>query len=256
MAQFDRPTISARAGSAAAIDEGLRSYMLRVYNYMGLGLVVTGLVAWFANSAAVTTNAASAAAQLGDGTYLTSWGVLLYTSPLMWVVALAPLAFVLVLSFGINKLSTGAAQLTFWAFAAVMGLSLSSIFMVYTDTSIAKVFFITAAMFGAMSLWGYTTKRDLTGMGSFLFMGLIGIIIASIVNIFFNSGALSFGISIVGVLVFVGLTAYDTQKIKESYSEAYGADVLAKNAIMGALSLYLDFINLFLMLLRLFGNRD
>ncbi|MBI4047594.1 MAG: Bax inhibitor-1 family protein, partial [Devosia nanyangense] len=141
MAQFDRPTISARAGSAAAIDEGLRSYMLRVYNYMGLGLVVTGLVAWFANSAAVTTNAASAAAQLGDGTYLTSWGVLLYTSPLMWVVALAPLAFVLVLSFGINKLSTGAAQLTFWAFAAVMGLSLSSIFMVYTDTSIAKVFF-------------------------------------------------------------------------------------------------------------------
>ncbi|CDP53455.1 FIG005935: membrane protein [Devosia sp. DBB001] len=256
MAQFDRPTISARAGSAAAIDEGLRSYMLRVYNYMGLGLVVTGLVAWFANSAAVTTNAASAAAQLGDGTYLTNWGVLLYTSPLMWVVALAPLAFVLVLSFGINKLSTGAAQLTFWAFAAVMGLSLSSIFMVYTDTSIAKVFFITAAMFGAMSLWGYTTKRDLTGMGSFLFMGLIGIIIASIVNIFFNSGALSFGISIVGVLVFVGLTAYDTQKIKESYSEAYGADVLAKNAIMGALSLYLDFINLFLMLLRLFGNRD
>jgi len=257
MAQFDRPTISARAGSAAAIDEGLRSYMLRVYNYMGLGLVVTGLVAYFAAAGAVATDATNAAAQMANGTYLTSWGVMLFNSPLAWVIMLAPLAFVLVLSFGINKLSTGTAQLVFWAFAAVMGLSLSSIFLVYTGTSIAKVFFISAAMFGAMSLWGYTTKRDLTGMGSFLFMGLVGIIIASIVNIFFNSGALSFGISIVGVLVFVGLTAYDTQKIKESYSESYGADVLHKNAIMGALSLYLDFINLFLMLLRLFGqSRD
>src|SRR5690606_13612137 len=172
MAEFDRPTIAARTGSAAVIDEGLRAYMLKVYNYMGLGLVVTGLVAWFANQAAVSNG------------QLTAWGELLYTSPLMWVVALAPLGFVLVLSFGINKLSVGAAQATFWAFAAIMGLSLSSIFMVYTDASIAKVFFITAATFGAMSLWGYTTKRDLTGMGSFLFMGLIGLIIAMIVNIF------------------------------------------------------------------------
>jgi FtsH-binding integral membrane protein len=159
-----------------------------------------------------------------------------------------------VLSFGINKLSSGTAQILFWVFAAVMGLSLSSIFLVYTGASVAKVFFISAAMFGAMSLWGYTTKRDLTAMGSFLMMGLIGIIIASIANFFFNSGALAFGISIVGVLVFVGLTAYDTQRIKESYSESYGADVLTKNAVMGALSLYLDFINLFLMLLRLMGN--
>ncbi len=245
MAEFDRPTIAAaRAGTAAAIDEGLRSYMLKVYNYMGIGLVVTGLVAYFSNQAAVSNG------------QLTAWGELLYTSPLMWVVALAPLGFVLVLSFGINKLSVGAAQATFWAFAAIMGLSLSSIFMVYTDASIAKVFFITAATFGAMSLYGYTTKRDLTGIGNFLIMGLIGLIIASIVNIFLQSGPLDFAISAIGVLIFVGLTAYDTQKIKESYSESYGADVLAKGAIMGALSLYLDFINLFMMLLRLFGNRE
>ena len=245
MAEFDRPTIAAaRAGTAAAIDEGLRSYMLKVYNYMGIGLVVTGLVAYFSNQAAVA-----------DG-QLTAWGALLYQSPLMWVIAFAPLAFVLVLSFGINKLSVGAAQAVFWAFAAVMGLSLSSIFLVYTGASIAKVFFITAATFGAMSLYGYTTKRDLTGMGNFLMMGLIGIIIASIVNIFMASSMLDFVISVVGVLIFTGLTAYDTQKIKESYSDAYGADVMAKNAIMGALSLYLDFINLFLMLLRLFGNRE
>jgi uncharacterized protein len=244
MAEFDRPTIAARPGTAAVIDEGLRSYMLKVYNYMGLGLVVTGLVAYFSNAAAVSNG------------QLTQWGALLYTSPLMWVVALSPLAFVLVLSFGINKLSVTAAQGVFWGFAAVMGLSLSSIFMVYTDASIAKVFFITAATFGAMSLWGYTTKRDLTGMGSFLFMGLIGLIIAMIVNIFIASSALEFAISAVGVLIFVGLTAYDTQKIKESYSESHGADVLAKGAIMGALRLYLDFINLFLMLLRLFGNRE
>ncbi|MBD8066523.1 Bax inhibitor-1/YccA family protein [Devosia sp. PTR5] len=256
MAQYDRQTLGARAGSAAAIDEGLRSYMLRVYNYMGIGLVVTGLVAWFAANAAVTTNADAAAGQLADGTLVTQWGALLFASPLQWVVMLAPLAFVLVLSFGINKLSVPAAQGVFWAFAAVMGLSLSSIFLVYTGASIAKVFFITAATFGAMSLYGYTTKRDLTSMGNFLMMGLIGIIIASVVNIFLGSSMLDFAISVLGVLIFVGLTAYDTQKIKESYSEHYGADVLAKNAIMGALSLYLDFINLFMMLLRLFGNRE
>ena len=245
MAEFDRPTIAAaRAGTGAAIDEGLRSYMLKVYNYMGMGLVVTGLVAWFANQAAVSNG------------QLTAWGELLYTSPLMWVVALAPLAFVLVLSFGINKLSVGAAQATFWGFAAIMGLSLSSIFMVYTDASIAKVFFITAATFGAMSLYGYTTKRDLTGIGNFLIMGLIGLIIAAVVNIFLQSSMLEFAISAIGVLIFVGLTAYDTQKIKEGYDQTAGSDVLAKGAIMGALSLYLDFINLFMMLLRLFGNRE
>jgi uncharacterized protein len=256
MADFDRSTLTARAGTAAAIDEGLRSYMLKVYNYMGIGLVVTGIVAYVGNMLAVTTDPNAAAAQLANGEMLTQWGVLLYTTPLMWVVALSPLAFVLALSFGINRMSTATAQAVFWAFAAVMGLSLSSIFMVYTDASIAKVFFITAATFGAMSLWGYTTKRDLTGMGSFLFMGLIGLVIAMVVNIFLQSTMLEFAISAIGVLIFVGLTAYDTQKIKESYSASHGAEVLAKGAIMGALSLYLDFINLFVMLLRLFGNRE
>jgi FtsH-binding integral membrane protein len=242
MAEFDRPTIAAaRAGTAAAIDQGLRSYMLRVYNYMGLGLVVTGFVAYFFNQWASASEANFA---------------LVYGSPLMWVIALAPLGFVMVLSFGIQKLSVTAAQGLFWAFAAVMGLSLSSIFSAYTDASIAKVFFISAATFGSMSLYGYTTKRDLTGMGNFLVMGLFGIIIASIVNIFLASSALEFAISILGVLIFTGLTAYDTQKIKESYSASFGADVLAKGAIMGALNLYLDFINLFMMMLRLFGNRE
>ena len=256
MAEFDRQTLGARAGSALAIDEGLRSYMLRVYNYMGIGLIVTGVAAYFAAAAAITTDPATAVGELANGQLVTQWGALLFASPLQWVVMLAPLAFVLVLSFGINKLSVPAAQATFWGFAAIMGLSLSSIFLVYTDASIAKVFFITAATFGAMSLYGYTTKRDLTNMGSFLMMGLIGLIIASVVNIFMQSSMLEFAISAVGVLIFVGLTAYDTQKIKEGYSEAHGAEMLAKGAIMGALSLYLDFINLFMMMLRLFGNRE
>ena len=255
MAEFDRPTIAAGAGSAAVVDQGLRSYMLRVYNYMTVGLVVTGLVAYLGNMAAVTTDQASAAAQAPNGLLLTQFGVLLYTSPLQWVIMLAPLAFVFALSFGINKMSAATAQLVFWAFAAVMGLSLSSIFLVYTGQSIAKTFFISAAMFGATSLFGYTTRRDLTKMGSFLFMGLIGILIASLVNMFTHSSALAFGISILGVLIFTGLAAYDTQRIKSSYSSSFGANELAKGAIMGALSLYLDFLNLFLMLLRLTGNQ-
>jgi FtsH-binding integral membrane protein len=255
MAEFDRPTFAARAGSAAVVDQGLRSYMLRIYNYMTGGLVLTGLVAYFAYAAATTTNAANAVAQIGSGLYLTSFGAAIYTSPLMWVIIFAPLAFIMVLSFGINRMSAGAAQLAFWAFAAVMGLSLSSIFLTYTGVSIARTFFISAATFGAMSLYGYTTNRDLSGIGSFLFMGLIGIIIASIVNIFLHSTGLGFAISILGVLIFVGLTAYDTQRLKMSYSESYGAAVLQKGAIMGALSLYLDFLNLFLMLLRLTGSQ-
>ncbi|WP_404401054.1 Bax inhibitor-1/YccA family protein [Pelagibacterium halotolerans] len=257
MAQYDRQTVNAgRVGTAAAIDEGLRAHMLRVYNYMGIGLVVTGVIAFFANQLAIADSQATAAGQLADGTLVTQWGALLYGSPLMWVVALSPLAFVLVLSFGINKLSFSAAQGVFWGFAAAMGLSLSSIFLVYTDASIAKVFFITAATFGTMSLYGYTTKRDLTGMGSFLMMGLIGLIIAMVVNIFLQSSMLDFAISAIGVLIFVGLTAYDTQKIKEAYVEGMGHESLGKLALMGALRLYLDFINLFLMLLRLFGNRE
>jgi FtsH-binding integral membrane protein len=248
MAEFDRPSVAARPGTAAVVDEGLRSYMLRVYNYMGIGLVVTGLVAYF-------TYTQSFLEQNGRIDGLTGLGNALYGSPLQWVVMLAPLAFVLVLSFGITKLSVATTQILFWVFAAVMGLSLASIFAVYTGGSIAKVFFISAATFGAMSLYGYTTKRDLTQIGSFLIMGLIGVVIASIVNIVLQSSGLGFAISIIGVLVFVGLTAWDTQKIKESYNVGFGAEVLAKGAIMGALSLYLDFINLFLMLLRLFGNQ-
>lgn len=241
MAQFDRPTINTQASSSAMIDEGLRSHMLRVYNYMSAGLVITGLVAFFFNQ---WVSSSPEMIQM------------IYGSPLQWVIALSPLAFVMVLSFGINKMSFSAAQLTFWGFATVMGLSLSSIFMVYTGASIARVFFITAATFGAMSLYGYTTKRDLSAMGSFLMMGLIGLIIASVVNIFMQSTMMEFAISAIGVLIFVGLTAYDTQKIKEMYLESDGTEVMGKKALMGALSLYLDFINLFLMLLRLFGNRD
>jgi FtsH-binding integral membrane protein len=248
MAEFDRPTIAARADAGLAIDEGLRSYMLKVYNYMGVGLVVTGLVAYL-------TYTQSFIEQGGRVVGLTGLGEALFASPLQWVVMLAPLAFVLVLTFGINKLSPAVTQLLFWVFAAVMGLSLASIFAVYTGGSIAKVFFISAAMFGGMSLYGYTTKRDLTNIGSFLIMGLFGLIIASIVNIIWPSGPLGFAISVLGVGIFLGLTAWDTQKIKESYNEGMGAELLTKGAVMGALSLYLDFLNLFLMLLRLFGQQ-
>lgn len=256
MADFDRSTLSARAGTAAAIDEGLRSYMLKVYNYMAVGLVVTGLVAYGIAAMAITTDPSAAVARLNGTMYLTQFGATLWGGPLMWIVALAPLGFVLALSFGINRMSTATAQIVFWAFAAVMGASLSSIFAVYTGASIARVFFISAATFGAMSLYGYTTKRDLTGIGNFLIMGLIGLVIASVVNIFLASSGLSFAISAIGVLIFVGLTAYDTQKIKESYMVSDSGEIMGKKAIMGALSLYLDFINLFLMMLRLFGNRN
>jgi len=255
MAEYDRQSVGMRSGSAAAIDEGLRSYMLRVYNYMGAGLAITGLVAFFTNMLATAGDAASAIAQAPNGVMLTQLGVWLYTSPLMWVFAFLPLGFVFALSFGVNRMAFSTMQLVFWGFAVAMGLSLSSIFLVYTGASISRVFFISAATFGAMSLYGYTTKRDLTGIGSFLIMGLIGLIIASIVNIFLASPMLYFAISIIGVLIFVGLTAYDTQKIKEMYYAADGAEIMGKKAIMGALSLYLDFINLFLMLLRLFGDR-
>ncbi len=227
----------ATRGAAAAtdIDVGLRQYMLRVYNYMSGGLALTGVVAYL-----VGTNETMLQA--------------IYGTPLRWVVMLAPLGFVLFFSVRINKMSAGAAQAVFWAFAAAMGLSLSYIFAVYTGASITRVFFITAGTFAAMSLYGYTTKRDLTAWGSFLFMGLIGIIIAMVVNLFLQSSALNFAVSVIGVLVFVGLTAYDTQKIKEMYIESDGAAVMTKKAIMGALNLYLDFINLFIMLLRLFGS--
>jgi FtsH-binding integral membrane protein len=219
----------------AQIDAGLRAHMQRVYSYMAGGLALTGIVAY---AAAVT------------GFYEAIAG-----TPMIWIVMLAPLAFVLVLSFGIQRMSAGTAMLLFWIYAAVMGLSLGSIFLVYTGTSIARVFFITAATYGAMSLYGYTTRSDLSGFGSFLLMGLIGIVIASIVNIFVGSTALQFAISIIGVVVFVGLTAYDTQRIKEMYLESDTAEIAGKKAVLGALALYLDFINLFMMLLQLFGQR-
>jgi hypothetical protein len=221
----------------ALFDEGLRQHMLRVYNYMSLGLVLTGIVALIVG----TTPALY---------------VPIFSSPLKWVVMLAPLAFVLFFSFRIQQMSAASAQMMFWAFCAVMGLSMASIFLVFTGTSIARTFFIAAAMFGATSLYGYTTKRDLARFGSFLIMGLIGVIIASIVNIFLGSTALQFAISMIGVVVFVGLTAWDTQSIKEQYAEHFDAESRQKMAVFGAFSLYLNFINLFQLLLSLTGQRQ
>ncbi|MDC1112568.1 Bax inhibitor-1/YccA family protein [Candidatus Pelagibacter sp.] len=232
--------------SAVVMDEGLRAYMLRVYNYMGSALLVTGIVALITFKLAVDSLSPLIFSPLGNS---------IYSSGFAWVVMLAPLGVVLYMSFGINKMSASKAQTVFWIFAALMGISLSSIFVVYTETSITRVFFITAGTFGAMSIYGYTTKRDLTKLGSFLMMGLIGIIIASVVNIFMKSSMMYFVISILGVLIFVGLTAYDTQKIKNMYAASDTGEIMGKKAVMGALTLYLDFINLFIMLLRLFGQR-
>ena len=236
MSDFDR-NVAARGSfsdRAAVVDAGLRAHMIRVYNYMAAAVALTGVVAMI--------------------TYQTV-GQALLQSPLMWVFVLAPLALVFFISFRIQSLSAATARLLFFIYAASLGLSLSTIFYVYTDTSIARVFFISAASFGALSLWGYTTQRDLTGMGTFLFMGLIGIIIASLVNIFLKSSGLDWMISVIGVGVFAGLTAYDTQKIKEMYDSRDDDNSTGRKAVMGALRLYLDFINLFLMLLRLVGDR-
>ncbi len=229
-------TATTRA-SGAIFDEGLRQHMLRVYNYMGIGLVLTGLVAFVVASTPALY-------------------VPIFQTPLKWVVMLAPLAFVFFFSFRMSTMTAATAQMAFWAFCAVMGLSLASVFLVFTGTSIARTFFITAAMFGATSLFGYTTKRDLSKFGSFLVMGLIGVIIASLVNLFIGSSALQFAISIIGVLVFTGLTAYDTQSIKEQYAEAHGHETNTKMAVFGALSLYLNFVNLFQLLLSLTGQRE
>ncbi len=230
-----RWTVRPAIGAEVDIDVGLRDYMLRIYNYMASGLALTGIVAYvFAQS----------------GLY-----VAIARTPLIWLVMLAPLGLVMWLSYGINRMQASTAQALFWVYAALMGVSLASVFLVFTGESVARVFFITAGTFGAMSLYGYTTQRDLSQWGSFLFMGLIGIIIASVVNIFLASSALQFAISVIGVIVFVGLTAYDTQQIKEMYFENDDAQTAGKKAIMGALRLYLDFINLFMMLLQLFGSR-
>ena len=238
-----------KTADQAAIDEGLRAYMLKVYNYMTTGLLLTGIIAFFFGKASVVTG------DTGQIIGVTSIGALLFGSPIKWLVMLAPLGFVFYLSARINKMSISAAQITFWVFSAIMGLSLASLFIEFTQTSIARVFFITSGTFAAMSLYGYTTKRDLTKLGGFLFMGLIGIIIASIVNIFIGSSAMQFAISVIGVLVFVGLTAYDTQSIKNMYYAGDSENIGSKKALMGALRLYLDFINLFILLLQLFGQR-
>ena len=257
MAQFDNRTGLAGSRTAGAVDEGLRSYMLLVYNYMAGGVALTGVVAFVMMSMLTTQDSSQAVVQLRTGVMLTELGKTIYLSPIRWVIMLAPLAFVFYLSFRVYKMSVGAAQTSFWLFAAVMGASLSSIFLIYTGQSIVQVFFVTAAAFAGLSLYGYTTKKDLTGWGSFLIMGLIGIILAAIVNIFLQSSALQFAISAIGVLVFAGLTAYDTQKIKDGYYEVAGnAELATKTAIMGALSLYLDFINMFQSLLYLFGDRE
>ena len=227
----------ARGVDQALFDEGLRRHMLRVYNYMAIGLVLTGAVAFIVG----TTPALY---------------VPIFSSPLKWVVMLAPLAFVLFFSFRIQSMSTSAAQTMFWAFCGVMGLSMASIFLVFTGTSIARTFFIAATMFGATSLYGYTTKRDLSQFGSFLIMGLIGVVIASLVNIFLGSTMLQFIVSVVGILVFVGLTAWDTQSIKEQYAENFDAESQQKLAVFGAFSLYLNFVNIFQLLLNLTGERE
>lgn len=247
----------------AIVDDGLRAYMLRVYNYMAGGVALSGLVAYAIFASSTTTDPALAASgganvvALRTGLYLTPLGYALFATPLMWVVALAPLGLVILLSWRIGRMSAAAAQAAFWLFAAIMGASLSTIFLRFTATSVAQVFFITATAFGALSFVGYVTKKDLSGWGVFLIMGVVGIVVAGLVNIFLQSGALQFAISVIGVFVFGALTAYDTQRIKDNYlSLQTDAIEVNKAAIMGALSLYLDFINLFVSLLQLAGNRQ
>lgn len=238
---------------SAALDAGLRAYMLHVYNWMASGLVLTGLIA-YAIFAVPPLHA------LFYSTAMDAAGNLVEVPTILTYIAIfAPLAFVMVLSFGVNRLSTTAVQSLFWVFCATMGASLSSIFLRYTGTSIASVFFITAGMFAATSLYGYTTGRNLTSLGSFFFMGLIGIILAMLVNMFLHSPAIQFAISILGVFIFLGLTAYDTQRIKADYVQfgsSMGIAMAGKRAVYDALQLYLNFINLFMFLLQLFGQRN
>ena len=240
--QFDpRPTASGVNAASVSVpratrDVGLRSYMLSVYNYMTSGVLLTGIVALlFAES---------------------GYAAQVMATPLRWLIILAPLGFVMAMSFGLNRMSTGTLQVLFWSFAVAMGLSMSTIFLVYTGVSIAQTFFAVAAGFAALSLWGYTTKKDLSGMGTFLIMGVVGLFIAMLVNLFLQSSAMHLAISAIGVLIFAGLTAYDTQRIKSLYDQVAGTDMMGKVVIMGALNLYLDFINMFMFLLSFMGNRE
>jgi len=273
MSDFERNIATSPFGQTigrtdtVAVEQGLRAYMLRIYNYMVLGLAITGLAALGIYMLSVTGDAASAMKVLRNGAqipvpvgkslFMTPIGYYVFVSPLKWAIMLAPLALVFVISFGIERLRPATSQVLFWLFAALMGLSLGSIFLVFTHTSIVRVFFITAASFGALSLYGYTTQRDLTGMGSFLMMGLFGVILASLVNLFLQAPVLQWVISVVGVLVFAGLTAWDTQRLKNEYIYAtMDGETTERSAIMGALSLYLNFINLFTLLMQLLGQHE
>ena len=256
MAEFETVRRTGAGVRTAEIDEGLRAHMNKVYGTMSLGMLITGLAAWAVSGLAVSD--VPSQYQIGNE-YLTSFGAAIYASPLKWLIMFAPLIFVFGLSAGINKLSSGAARTAFYAFAAVMGVSISSIFLVFTGMSIVQVFLVTAIAFAGLSLWGYTTQKDISGWGSFLIMGVIGLVVAMIVNIFLGSPAIMFAISVLGVLIFAGLTAYDTQNIKNTYLQmraAQGDEYIEKAGIMGALSLYLNFINMFMMLLSLFGQRE
>jgi hypothetical protein len=249
MSDFDRNVAARGFGTrAAAVDAGLRAYMLRVYNYMAAGVALTGVVAWLTFNAAVQTNDAGQLA-------LTSFGQTIFSGPLTIILFLGTLGIVFFLSFRINSLQPSTALMLFMGYAALLGLMLSSVFLAYTGASITRTFFISAASFGALSLYGYTTQRDLSPIGSFLIMGLFGLIIAMLVNLFLKSTGLDFAISAIGVLIFAGLTAWDTQKIKEMYNVNDDGTVSGRKAVMGALTLYLDFINLFLFMLRFLGDR-
>jgi uncharacterized protein len=258
MAQYE--TISSvGTGARAQIDEGLRAHMNKVYGLMSVAMLITGAAAWAVAGLATTTDPALAVAQLGNGKMLTAFGEAIYGSGLRWVIMFAPLAVVIGLSAMINRMSSGTAQLVFYVYAVLVGLSLSSIFLVFTGTSIVSTFLVTAIAFASLSIYGYVTKRDLSGMGTFLMMGLVGLIVAMVVNMFVQSEGLAFAIPFIGVLLFAALTAYDTQNIKNAYVQhaVHGdGEWLAKSAIMGALNLYLDFINMFMFLLQFLGNRE
>jgi len=258
MAEYQTAHVASGA-RAADIDVGLRAHMNKVYGTMSIGLLITALASWAISGLAVTSDPVGATAMLSEGKYLTGLGEALYMSPLKWVVMFAPLGMVFAFGAAVNRLSAAGAQLFFYAFATLMGISISSIFLVFTGYSIVQTFLITAISFAGLSLWGYTTKKDISAWGSFLIMGVIGLLVASLVNIFLGSPAIQFAISLLGVLIFAGLTAYDTQKIKTDYiahAQSMDGEWLAKSAIMGALNLYLDFINLFMFLLHFLGNRE
>ena len=258
MAQFDTVR-GVGVGARAQIDEGLRAHMNKVYGLMSVAMLITAAVAWGISGLTTTTDPSAATAGLRNGVYLTGLGETLYASPLRWVIMFLPLVMVFAFGALINRLSVAAAQLFFYVYAAAMGLSLSWIFIVFTGGSIASTFLVTSIAFLSLSLYGYLTKRDLSGMGTFLMMGLVGLLVAMVVNMFLQSEGLAFAIPFIGVLIFAGLTAYDTQNIKNTYVQhamAGDQEWLGKAAIMGALQLYLDFINMFMFLLQFLGNRE